>query len=359
MGETNLLRLPSFNHEGQSSDIISAGPRDQASYGKEVMQYVIGLFVRSTDNAYQQRLKEVGLREAKRHGFELVVQSAQFDSTAQVAQIREAIKNAAATNMVALLVSGVRDMELTSVAHEAAEAGLDWALLNEGAFIDEVRSQHPKRAVFAATCDQTEIGRVHARQVRALAGDKRRVLCVTGQVQNVEARLRLEGLKEGLAGDFEIIELNADWTSECARRVVESWAGSIKEETALPDVFVAQNDEMALGVRQALRDFESQRGWPIAAAPILGCDGAESFGQRLVREGRLKATVIMPPTSGVAIESDRPDARERRDSPCAGGLAPGVFPRLEPSEAVGLPSLRDRKPCCPSGTARMCERVAA
>ena len=281
---------------------LSSKQLNQASHQKEVMPDSIGLFLRSTENAYQRRLKEVGLREAKRHGFEVLVQTSEFDSSQQVAQIREAIKNAAATRMVALLVSGVRDLELAPVAHEAAAAGLDWALLNEGAFVDELRRQYPGRALFAATCDQIGIGRVHAQQVRALAGDQRRVLCVTGQVGNVEAQLRLEGLQEGLGGDFEIIELSADWTSECARRVVESWAGGVTAEGDLPNVVVAQNDEMALGVRQALRDLGSQRGWSMADAPIIGCDGAESFGQRLVRERRLKATVIMPPVSGVAIE---------------------------------------------------------
>ena len=67
-------------------------------------------------------------------------------------------------------------------------------------------------------------------------------------------------------------------------------------------MFVAHNDEMALGVRQALRDVASQKDLPLANACITGCDGSQTFGQRLVREGRLKATVIMPPASGVAIE---------------------------------------------------------
>jgi ribose transport system substrate-binding protein len=266
------------------------------------MPDAIGLFLRSADNAYQRQLKEVGTSEAKRHGFTLLVQSVQFDSSQQVTQIREAIKNAVANKLVAILVSGVRDMELSPVAHEAAEAGLEWALLNEGMFIDEVRRQYPKRAVFAATCDQTEIGRLHAEQVRSLLGSEGRVLCVTGHLQNVAARLRLEGLKQGLASGFELIELNADWTSEGARRAIEGWASSLTAKKDLPVVFVAQNDEMALGVRQALRDIDSQRHWPIAGSPIIGCDGSESFGQRLVREGRLKATVIMPPGSGVAIE---------------------------------------------------------
>ena len=96
--------------------------------------------------------------------------------------------------------------------------------------------------------------------------------------------------------------MNADWTSEGARRAIESWANEIAEEAEVPTAFVAQNDEMALGVRQALRDIDTRRDWPIGALPIVGCDGAEDFGQRLVREGRLKATVVMTPGSAAAIE---------------------------------------------------------
>jgi ribose transport system substrate-binding protein len=266
------------------------------------MAEAIGLFLRSADNAYQKQLKAVGLREAKRHGFTLLVQAVQFNSTQQVAQIREAIKKATETKMVAILVSGVRDVDLSPVAYEAAEAGLEWALLNDASFIDEVRKKYPNRAVFAATADHSEIGRVQAQQIRAILGGEGRVLCVTGQLSNIDARLRLEGLKEGLDNGFQISEINADWTSEGARRAVEAWAGNLAGKEDLPKAIVAQNDEMALGVRQALRDIESRRDWPIGGASIVGCDGAEDFGQRLVQEGRLKATVIMPPRSGAAIE---------------------------------------------------------
>jgi ribose transport system substrate-binding protein len=266
------------------------------------MPDVIGLFLRSADNAYQRQLRTAGVREAKRRGFELVIQLAQFDASQQATQIREAIKNAAATKMVAILVSGVRDADLIPVAHEAADAGLEWALLNDAPYLEEVRRQHPNRAIFAAAGDQTEIGRVQAQQVRSLLNDQRRVLCVTGNLRNSEAHLRLAGLKEGLTPSFDVVEINADWTSEGARRAVEAWATGLKSKDDVPGAFVAQNDEMALGVRQALRDLDSQRDWPVGGFPILGCDGADDFGQRLVREGRLRGTVVMTPGSGPAIE---------------------------------------------------------
>jgi ABC-type sugar transport system, periplasmic component len=277
----------------------------------------IGLFLRSNDNDYQLRLKEVGLREAKRQGFDVILESALNDATRQVEQIRAAIKNASTTKLVAILVSTVRDEVLPDLVREAAEAGLDWALLNEGTFIDEIREQYPSRAIFVVSPDQTEIGRIHGRQVRALLGNSGKVLCVTGPLNTVSAQRRLEGLKEILADSFSLIELNADWTSERARMEVERWASNLPADAELPGMFVAHNDEMALGVRQALRDAALQKDLPLATAYITGCDGSQTFGQRLVREGRIKATVIMPPASGAAIEwigrirtrSDKPPVR--------------------------------------------------
>ena len=128
------------------------------------------------------------------------------------------------------------------------------------------------------------------------------MLCVTGHLRNVSAVQRLDGLKQGLGGEFDLIELHADWTSEGARMAVARWANGITSKADLPGMFVAHNDEMALGVRQALRDFDTQRSLPVGSSPITGCDGSQTFGQRLVREKRLKATVIMPPSSGLAIE---------------------------------------------------------
>jgi ABC-type sugar transport system substrate-binding protein len=266
------------------------------------MADVIGLFLRSADNAYQRQLKATAERMAGQHGFDLLVQSVQFDAGAQVAQIRAAIENAATTKLSAIMVSGVRDADLLPVAHEAAEAGLDFAVLNDADFIEALRPRYPNRALFTAAADQTEIGRLQAREVRALCGDEGHAMCVTGNMKNLEAHLRLAGLRQGLGEGFKIAEVNADWTSEGARLAVERWVAGLAGKNDFPTVFVAQNDEMALGVRQALRDIESRRDWTIGAFPVMGCDGAEDFGQRLVREGRIKATVIMTPASGPAIE---------------------------------------------------------
>ena len=292
------------------------------------MPGTIALFLRSTDNDYQQRLKELAIKEAKKQGFELVIESSQNDPGRQVELIRAAVKSAATKNLLGILVSTVRDQGLPEALSEAAEAGIDCALLNEGSFIEEIHAKYPDRAIFAVTSDQTEIGRIHGRQVRTLVGDKGRVLTVTGPMTTVMAQRRLAGLKEILGSDFSVIELNADWTSERARMAVEKWAEGLPAGADLPDMFVGHNDEMALGIRQALRDAASRKDLPLATASITGCDGSQTFGQRLVKAGRLKATVIMPPSSGGAIEWIAKSRNKGERPPIRVGQPVTSFPAL-------------------------------
>jgi ABC-type sugar transport system substrate-binding protein len=267
------------------------------------MPGTIGLFLRSQDNDYQQRLHEAAVREGKRSGFDVVIESAQNDPHKQVAQIQGAIERAAKDKVVAILVSCVRDDVLAPLAEKAASAGLEWVLLNrEAGYLDELRRSFTGRAIFSVTPDQTEIGRIQGGQVKALVPAGGRILCVTGPVATSTAQRRLAGLTESIGEAYALTVLHADWTSEGARLAVERWQAEHPDAADMPAAVVAQNDEMALGIRQALRDADVQRNLPLAAIPITGCDGSQTFGQRLVREGRLRATVVTPPASGPAVE---------------------------------------------------------
>jgi ABC-type sugar transport system substrate-binding protein len=263
----------------------------------------IRLFLRTTENHYQLQLKEEALREGKRAGFEVEVESAQDDAGRQVAQITAALGKAHTGNLVAVLVAPVRDDNLVPTVRAAAEAGVEWVLLNrEAGFIEELRRQFTNRAIFAVTPEQAQIGRIHGQQVRALLPDSGCVLCVTGPRGASSAQQRLDGLKSVIAEPYRLVTLNADWTSEGARLALERWLKNMTKDTEMPRVFVAQNDEMALGLRQAARDAAVRMNLPLDKAPIVGCDGTLTLGQRLVREGRLRGTVVTPPASGPAVE---------------------------------------------------------
>ncbi len=267
------------------------------------MRGTIGLFLRSRDNDYQQGLREVAVRVAKRAGLGLVIESAQNDARKQVVQIGSAIEAAGPNKMLALLVSCVRDDVLVPLAEKAAAAGIEWVLLNvEANYLEELRRHFSERAIFSVTPDQVQIGRLQGAQIQALIPDGGRVMCVTGPMSTATAQRRLEGLTEVLGDDYPLTVLQADWTSERARLAVEKWLAEHPELADMPAAVVAQNDEMALGIRQALREADVTRGQPLAAIPITGVDGSQTFGQRLVREGRIKATVVTPPASGPAVE---------------------------------------------------------
>ena len=293
----------------------------------------IRLFLRTTENDYQQQLKQEALREGKRSGFVVEVDSAQDDAGRQVAQITAAVENARATNLVAVLVAPVRDDVVAPTVRAAAQAGVEWVMLNrEAQFIEELRQQFTGRAIFAVTPEQAEIGRIHGQQVRALMPNGGCVLCVTGPLTASAARERLDGLKSVIAEPYRLVTLNADWTSEGARLVLERWLRHMTKDTETPGAFVAQNDEMALGMRQAARDAAVRLNLPLDKTPIIGCDGSPTLGQRLVREGRLRGTVVTPPASGPAVEWI---ARMRRH----GEIPPAVV--IQPVMSFpGLSSLR-------------------
>jgi ribose transport system substrate-binding protein len=263
----------------------------------------IRLFLRTTENDYQQQLKEEAIREGKRADFAIEAESAQDDAGRQLAQITAAIQQAHATNLVAVLIAPVRDDTLAPTVRAAAEAGVEWVLLNrEADFIEEQRRLFTERAIFAVTPEQAEIGRIHGQQVRSLMPDGGCVLCVTGPLSASSAQHRLDGLKSVIVDPYRLVTLSADWTSEGARLALERWLKNITKDTEVPGVFVAQNDEMALGLRQAARDAAVRLSLPLDKTPIVGCDGTPTLGQRLVREGRLRGTVVTPPASGPAVE---------------------------------------------------------
>jgi ABC-type sugar transport system substrate-binding protein len=63
-------------------------------------------------------------------------------------------------------------------------------------------------------------------------------------------------------------------------------------------VVVAQNDAMALGAHRALCTHDPE--W--SSVPVLGVDGLPKVGQKLVASHQLAASVLVPPTAGIAVD---------------------------------------------------------
>ncbi|HEY2903372.1 MAG TPA: substrate-binding domain-containing protein [Polyangia bacterium] len=265
---------------------------------------LIALFLRSLENDYQYRMREDALATANHLGFRLTVLEAHDDPERQAAQIAAVAHGTESAHLAAVMVSPVLDEILREPAWAVGAAGVGWVLLNRAAgYVDRLRDDFPNLPIFSVTADQIEIGRLQGRQLKAALARGGHVVCVLGRPDTSSAKRRLEGLREEIdGGPWTLTLVDGDWTSDGARLAVADWLEG--EGRGTPAAMIcAQNDDMAMGAQLSLHAAAARFGDPkLGATPVIGCDGSPDFGQRLVREGRLLATVEVPSGSGLAME---------------------------------------------------------
>jgi len=92
------------------------------------------------------------------------------------------------------------------------------------------------------------------------------------------------------------------------------------------DAIGCQNDAMAVGAGHALAaaSSASDARW----VPRTGVDGLPDGGQRLVREGSLAATIVVPSNTGPALRALAGFFRVRNPVPAETVLSPASFPEV-------------------------------
>jgi ABC-type sugar transport system substrate-binding protein len=86
--------------------------------------------------------------------------------------------------------------------------------------------------------------------------------------------------------------------------VTKRWLAGLPKSKVLSLVIVGQNDNMAMGAREALEESFQAAGQAVPTdLRVLGCDGSSAFGGRLVIQGKLSATIAVPAVSGRAIDA--------------------------------------------------------
>jgi ABC-type sugar transport system substrate-binding protein len=284
------------------------------------------------DGEYQDLLRQDCADAARRHGFELRVVSADDDASKQAMQIQNSLEAAKYRKPVAFLVCPVREAALVSVAHAAARAGVAFVvLLRSSAYMTELRDELPDVPVFSVLCDQWEIGRLQGRCFRALLPQGGEVVYLRGPLGTSSAVRRFEGVQEVLAGSrLQVFTATTDWTLEGGETAMNQWL-EIIEHRPLPKLVVgAQNDAMAMGARAALERLARRRpDVSVDKIPIVGCDGSPGYGKRLVDEGMLAATIVMPPVAGIAVNELAAWSSGRPPPPAEIVLRPTPYPQPE------------------------------
>jgi ABC-type sugar transport system substrate-binding protein len=263
----------------------------------------IDLWLVDAANEFQQMLKADAEAVCRKAGLGLTVHFTGYDASAQVREIRAAL--ARSPHADAFLVMGTRDRGLGAYVRHAAREGIAWFFLN-GVEDDlgAIRSEHPAAVIAVVTADERETGRIQGRQLRAFVPHGRLVLYVQGGTQSRVARERTAGVLEATKGaPFEVALIEGGWDPAVAREHVRRWLSIVAHGGTFPDLVACQNDPLALAALEALQEVAEATGRPeLARIPVTGCDGTPKMGQRLVREGTIRATVVLPPWAGVAAQ---------------------------------------------------------
>ena len=256
-------------------------------------------------NEYQQLIRNEAQAAARGTDLEVEFEFAQNDFMQQIRQLYTCIRSEPELRPRFLFVFPVRDGSFERALRDAAAAGVGCMVLNRRPkYLADVRRSMPGVPVGSIGPDQVEIGRIQARQARALTPAGGLVLYVMGSSLSSAAQDRAQGFRELLRGtSLRCSEIHGDWDAALAEKAVRRWLQLVLISDQRLSLIVCQNDAMAIGAKRALAAAAVEMQRPeLSRLPLTGCDGLPDVGQKLVRQGELAATVVQLSTGRPAIE---------------------------------------------------------
>jgi ABC-type sugar transport system substrate-binding protein len=251
------------------------------------------------DNDYQAEQSASATEAASRLGVKIDVIYANNNAVDQCQQLLKIIQDRA-QRPDAILVEPV-GTPMHQVAKAAVAAGIGWGILNrEADYIPELRLGAAV-PVFAVSPDQEEVGRIQGKQLAAIA-PAGNVLYIEGPSASSASILRTKGILSTKPGRVEMKVLKGDWSQRAAHQAVKSWLSLSTSSQLEIKAVVCQNDAMAMGAREAFASLPEAARERWMNIPYMGCDGVTKTGQEWVRSGKLRATVVIPPMAGLALE---------------------------------------------------------
>ena len=252
----------------------------------------------SNENDYQREQARAVTEMADRLGAEAQIIYAEGDAINQSQQLLDFIQGTPESRPDGI-VCHPAGTGLSQVAHTAVSKGIGWAVVNRDVdYLSELRV-NSKVPVFCITVDQEEVGRIQARQMAALLPQGGLVLYIQGPSGNYSAEQRTIGVERAKPANVQLRMLRGRFTEESGYHAVKSWLRLSTSRQTQVDLVCSQNDNMAIGAKKALAE-EGGRWTDLA---FIGCDASGLSGQERVRKGILTASIALPTTAGLAIET--------------------------------------------------------
>ena len=252
----------------------------------------------SNENDYQREQARAVTEMAERLGAEVQIIYADGDSINQSQQLLDMIQ-AAPNARPDAIVCHPAGTGLSQVARTAVANGIGWAVVNrEVDYLSELRA-NGKVPTFCITIDQEEVGRIQARQIATLLPQGGLVLYIQGPSGNFSSEQRTIGVERAKPTNVQLRMLRGRFNEESGYHALKSWLRLSTSRQTQVDLVCSQNDNMALGAKKAL----AEEGGRWADLTFIGCDASGSAGQERVRKGILAASIALPTTAGLALET--------------------------------------------------------
>ena len=267
----------------------------------KMFTFVLSLITQ--DNDYQIEQAASAEDAARRLGLHVRILFADNDAIQQSQQLLKIIQSNSDPLPDGILIESAGGTALPHVARAAATAGIAWVVLNRDVdYTHELRTLY-QVPIFSVASDNREIGRIQAKQLKALLPTGGTVLYIQGPSDSASAKPRSEGILEAKPLDIQLKVIKGQWTEASAYKAIQAWLRLSTSHQSHIDVIAAQNDAMAMGARKAFQEvanLDARDRW--LSLPYIGCDGVPKTGQAWVKNGTLAATIITPPLAGKAIE---------------------------------------------------------
>ena len=231
----------------------------------------LGITLYSLKNEFTVRIANAAQAKADELGAELVVYDGDYDPATQISQVETMIADG-----VDGIILNPQDADASApCVDRAIEAGIPIVGVNTRVNSDQLTS-------YVGSLDVTA-GEMQMQKVADYLGGEGKIVIIEGpmgQSAQIERREGIQNILDKYPGIEVLAERTANWSRSEGMTVMENWLQAFDEI----DAVVAENDEMALGAREAIKAANKD-------IPAVGVDGITDALQA-VSEGNLMVSIF-------------------------------------------------------------------
>lgn len=267
-----ILSLAACGFGGASSSTEPTAQDTAASSAEgDDDKIVLGMTLYSLKNEFTVRLANAATAKAEELGAEIRIYDGNYDPSTQINQIETMISDG-----VDGIILNPQDVQALAVGvDKAVAAGIPVVGVNTRVESDKLTSYVGSIDVYA--------GELEMQHIADLIGGKGNIVILEGpmgQSAQIERRQGIQNILDKYPDINVIAEKTANWSRSEAMTIMENWLQAFDQI----DAVVGENDEMALGARQAI----DAKGLDI---PCIGVDGITD-ALNAVESGAMVASIF-------------------------------------------------------------------